>query len=58
MAKFGIGIPTFNRWDLLESSLEKYILDFPNIDIHILDNGQQNIPDYHYNNANIIYIIL
>ena len=46
MAKFGIGIPTFNRWDLLESSLEKYILDFPNVDIHILDNGQQNIPDY------------
>ena len=35
MAKFGIGIPTFNRWDLLESTLEKYILDFPNIDIHI-----------------------
>ena len=22
MAKFGIGIPTFNRWDLLEISLE------------------------------------
>jgi len=50
MAKFGIGIPTFNRWDLLESSLEKYILDFPNVDIHILDNGQQNIPDYELSN--------
>jgi len=54
MAKFGIGIPTFNRWDLLESSLEKYILDFPNIDIHILDNGQQSIPDYHYPKVNVI----
>jgi len=51
MAKFGIGIPTFNRWDLLESSLEKYILDFPNVDIHILDNGQQNIPDYQLPNV-------
>lgn len=44
MAKFGIGIPTYNRWDLLRASLEKYAVDFPNVEIHILDNGQQKIP--------------
>ena len=42
---FGIGIPTFNRWDLLEESIKRYVIDFPNIDIHIYDNGEQNIPE-------------
>ena len=49
---FGIGIPTFNRWDLLRASIEKYVVDFPNVEIHILDNGQQNIP-YFDSNQNI-----
>jgi GT2 family glycosyltransferase len=42
--KFAFGIPTYNRWDLLEPNLQKYIKDFPDIDIHIIDNGNQNIP--------------
>ena len=44
--RFAIGIPTYNRFDLLESSLQKYLQDFPNTHIHIVDNGKQNIPDY------------
>ena len=50
MNKFGIGIPTYNRWDLLQPSLNKYIIDFSGYDIHIVDNGNQHIPlskDYH-----------
>jgi GT2 family glycosyltransferase len=42
---FGIGIPTYNRWDLLEETLGKYIIDFPYVDIHVYDNGNQNIPN-------------
>ncbi len=47
MAKktFAIGIPTVNRWDLLEPSLIKYLEYFPNTHIYILDNGFQKIPD-------------
>jgi GT2 family glycosyltransferase len=41
--KLAIGIPTFNRWDLLEPTLNKYLNDFPNIPIFIWDNGNQNI---------------
>ncbi len=40
---FGIGIPTINRVDLLKPSMDKYMLDFKNTDIHIIDNGQQGI---------------
>jgi GT2 family glycosyltransferase len=40
---FGIGIPTLNRADLLVPSLEKYATDFPQTDIHVVDNGSQNI---------------
>ncbi len=38
---FAIGIPTLNRADLLIPTLEKYIKDFPNTKIYILDNGNQ-----------------
>lgn len=41
---FAIGIPTVNRADLLLPALEKYVWDFPNTDIHVYDNGVQNIP--------------
>lgn len=41
---FGIGIPTLNRYDILEKNLRKYKNDFPNTDIHIIDNGLQGIP--------------
>jgi len=41
--KLAIGIPTFNRWDLLEPSLRKYTQDFPNVPIFIWDNGNQQI---------------
>lgn len=41
---FAIGIPTYNRMDLLLPSIIKYITtDFPNVDIHIIDNGNQHI---------------
>ena len=40
---FSIGIPTLNRADLLLPSLEKYLFDFKNIDIHIVDNGKQGL---------------
>ena len=35
---FGIGIPTFNRWDLLRASIEKYVVDFPNVEIFFIKN--------------------
>jgi len=41
--KLGIGIPTYNRYDLLEPSLKKYSADFPHNQIYIVDNGHQNI---------------
>jgi len=40
---FSIGIPTLNRADLLNPSLQKYQRDFKGIDIHIIDNGQQEL---------------
>lgn len=43
MNKFAIGIPTINRADLLNEALEKYVKDFPDIMIYILDNGNQEI---------------
>ena len=46
---FSIGIPTLNRADLLVPSLEKYVIDFPNNDIHIIDNGNQSINFVHKN---------
>ena len=41
--KFAIGIPTLNRRDLLEPSLIKYKNDFPHTEIHVVDNGKQDI---------------
>jgi GT2 family glycosyltransferase len=41
---FAIGIPTYNRMDLLLPSVIKYITtDFPEVNIHIIDNGNQHI---------------
>jgi GT2 family glycosyltransferase len=40
--KFSIGIPTLNRIDLLNPSLKKYEIDFPDIEKHIIDNGRQS----------------
>lgn len=40
---FAIGIPTINRYDLLQEALNKYSSDFPNTYIFILDNGRQGI---------------
>ncbi len=40
---FIIGIPTINRADLLNPTLEKYVLDFPQTYIFIFDNGGQEI---------------
>lgn len=43
---FGIGIPTLNRYDLLLPALMMYVnKDFPKINIYILDNGNQGIPE-------------
>ena len=41
--KFAIGIPTINRYDLLKETLEKYLVDFPNTYIYVVDNGNQGI---------------
>jgi GT2 family glycosyltransferase len=46
---FSIGIPTLNRADLLLPSLEKYLVDFKNTDIHIVDNGNQNLSNLEEN---------
>lgn len=41
MAKFGIGIPTLNRADLLIPALQSYVTDFPATPIYVIDNGNQ-----------------
>lgn len=46
--KFAIGIPTLNRKDLLMPSIYQYLRDFPNTDIHIVDNGKQEINGWGY----------
>lgn len=38
---FAIGIPTLNRADLLTPTLDKYLKDFPKVNIHVVDNGGQ-----------------
>jgi len=43
MTKFSIGIPTINRADLLIPTVWHYVNDFPNVDIHIIDNGKQGL---------------
>jgi len=43
---FAIGIPTLNRADLLSQALIKYIYDFPDISIYVLDNGNQELPNF------------
>lgn len=42
---FAIGIPTINRYDLLHEALSRYVRDFPNTEIIVLDNGHQGIKD-------------
>ena len=41
--KLVVGIPTINRADLLNESLEKYFEDFKDTHIAICDNGKQSI---------------
>ena len=40
---FAIGIPTINCAELLNHALKKYIVDFPDTAIVIIDNGNQEI---------------
>jgi hypothetical protein len=47
---FGIGIPTINQAEALESALKLYVDDFPNTMIYILDNGLQ---DLRFNNSKV-----
>ena len=49
---FSIGIPTLNRADLLLPALKNYVLDFQNTELHIIDNGKQNI-DFVHDNVHI-----
>ena len=51
---FAIGIPTLNRFDLLQRALVFYKLDFPNIKIYIVDNGNQNIKNQVANMPNVV----
>ena len=53
MTTFSVGIPTLNRIDLLLPSLQLYVKDFPDVQIFIVDNGKQQIPNFH-KNINII----
>jgi GT2 family glycosyltransferase len=46
MQQFAIGIPTLNRADLLLPTLEKYVVDFHNTEIYIIDNGKQGIKEW------------
>jgi len=41
---FAIAIATVNRADLLVPTLNRYVKDFPNTDIYIYDNGNQQLP--------------
>lgn len=41
--KLGVGIPTYNRYDILEPTLRKYSVDFQETEIYIVDNGNQSI---------------
>lgn len=41
--KLGVGIPTYNRYDILEPTLRKYSVDFYETEIYIVDNGNQSI---------------
>jgi hypothetical protein len=40
---FAIGIPTLNRSDLLNPTLDKYFQQFPDIEIFIINNGDKTI---------------
>jgi GT2 family glycosyltransferase len=54
---FAIGIPTLNRYDLLKEALCKYVHDFPNTEIYILDNGSQGITnDFYGLNVTVISV--
>jgi GT2 family glycosyltransferase len=44
---FAIGIPTINRADLLNFfALKRYVDDFPETDIYVIDNGNQQIMEH------------
>lgn len=45
--KFAIGIPTINRNDLLQEALSKYAVTYPDIEIFIIDNGNQSVCSPH-----------
>ena len=51
---FAIGIPTLNRFDLLQPALLFYMKDFPNTDIYIVDNGRQSIRTKIENHSHLI----
>ena len=55
MNKFAIGIPTINRWDLLKDAIDKYVNDFKDVDIYIIDNGQQDFKKTIKNNFVIVH---
>ena len=43
MDKFIIGVPTINQKELLIEAVNKYVKDFPNVYIYIVDNGKQKL---------------
>mgnify|MGYP001579456903 CR=1 FL=1 len=54
---FAIGIPTINRADLLQETLEKMQHDFPNTAIYIFDNGVQDFDWSKFTNKNIFMTV-
>lgn len=53
---FAIGIPTINRADLLQESLEKMQHQFPNTAIYVIDNGNQSFDYDKFTKGNIFFI--
>lgn len=56
MPKFGLGIPTLNRFDLLMPALQYYCLDFPKTPIFVVNNSDidlviHNKPQIHIFNT-------
>ena len=53
---FAIGIPTINRADLLQPTLEKMQKDFPNTAIYVMDNGKQDFDIKKFTSNNVFII--
>lgn len=51
---FVIGIPTINRWDILQNTMHSYLQDFPSTYFAIVDNGHQGIKEHFAKHTRVI----